>query len=191
MKWRPISHCPSLVDENGYFHARTTNREDDHGMDFASCGYKLEDAERELRAQIELAIKHIRSVTHISSHMGASNATPELREIAERLANEFGLASDETQGLMHFNAFEGADDTADRPAALARNLERLAPGNYLVIEHPGLDSSEMRATGHTGYWNVAQERAAVTEALTSPRVREVVQRRHIQLISYADLRKKG
>jgi hypothetical protein len=45
----------------------------------------------------------------------------------------------------------------------------------------------MRAIGHKGYENVASHRAGVTRAFTSDKVKQVIQRRGIQLISYADL----
>jgi hypothetical protein len=37
------------------------------------------------------------------------------------------------------------------------------------------------------YPNVAADRDGVTHLFTSPRIREIIARRHIQLISYADL----
>jgi hypothetical protein len=43
----------------------------------------------------------------------------------------------------------------------------------------------MRSIGHKGYENVAADRAGVTHAFTSARVKEVILRRKIALISYA------
>jgi hypothetical protein len=45
----------------------------------------------------------------------------------------------------------------------------------------------MRHIAHKGYENVAQDRAGVTHTFLSPKVKEVIKRRNIQLISYADL----
>ena len=45
----------------------------------------------------------------------------------------------------------------------------------------------MRAIHHIGYENVSIDRRGVTDAWTSPRVREVVKVRGIQLIGYRDL----
>jgi len=56
-----------------------------------------------------------------------------------------------------------------------------------VIEHPGADTDEMRAMGHKGYWEVASHRDGVTKSFTSPKVKEVIQRRGIQLVSYRDM----
>jgi len=45
----------------------------------------------------------------------------------------------------------------------------------------------MRAIGHVGYWNVAEDRAGVTRAFTSAKVRDVIKKRGIKLMSYGDL----
>jgi hypothetical protein len=68
-----------------------------------------------------------------------------------------------------------------------RILESLQFGLWLVVEHPGLDTPEMRAIGHLGYENVAQDRDGVTRAFTSARVKKVIRRRGIHLTSYGDL----
>ena len=52
---------------------------------------KLEDIEREMRAQIELAIKKIPRISHISSHMGCYNMSPEAQALAKRLAKEYKI----------------------------------------------------------------------------------------------------
>jgi predicted glycoside hydrolase/deacetylase ChbG (UPF0249 family) len=68
-KWRPLTHAPSLVDADGYFHATTAA--------FLAGEPKLAEVERELRAQIEAARRHLGDrVTHVSAHMGAAAATP-------------------------------------------------------------------------------------------------------------------
>jgi hypothetical protein len=58
----------------------------------------------------------------------------------------------------------------------------------MLVEHPGLDTPELRGFGHPGYENVAQHRAGVTKAFTSGKVKSTIQKRGIRLISYADLK---
>ena len=58
------------------------------------------------------------------------------------------------------------------------------------MDHPALDTPEMRATGHVGYEHVAIDRQGVTDAWTSPAVKEIVKRRAIELIGYRDLAKE-
>lgn len=69
---------------------------------------------------------------------------------------------------------------------MIRIVEKLTPGTWLLVDHPGLDVPEMQGIGHLGYENVAADRAGVTRAFTSPKVKEAVQRRGVRLISYAD-----
>jgi hypothetical protein len=191
VKWRPLTPAPSLVDANGYLRPMTRQRKDfppDTG--FLEAGPRPEEVERELRAQIELLRRHVPRVSHLSAHMGTAAATPPLRAIVEKLATEYGLAV-ETKGLQHVRGFGGArKPAAEKERDLVKILERLGPGTWLLIEHPGFDVPEMRAMGHLGYENVAEDRAGVTAALTSDAVRRVVRERGIQLISYRDLAAK-
>lgn len=67
---------------------------------------------------------------------------------------------------------------------IARSVEVMV---WIVIEHPGLDTPEMQALGHKRYWEVAAHRDGVTKAFTSAKVKEVIKRRGIQLVSYHDM----
>lgn len=143
--------------------------------------------ERELRAQIELALKHISNVTHLSAHMGTAVSTPELRSLVDRLATAYGLPID-LPDVKRVSTRASSSATAEqKEAALLKLLENLKPGTWMLIEHPGLDTPEMRAIHHKGYENVASDRAGVTHALKSKRVIETIKRRRIKLVDYADL----
>ena len=186
VKWRPLTHAPSLVDENGYFFP-TTNRRPDFppGTAFLQARYKLDEVEKELRAQVELAKKHLPRVSHVSFHMGAAVATPELRAVAMKVAREHGLRTEQPRPAGRWS---GANlSAAQKEQNLVALLERLDPGDWFIIEHPAFDTPEMRSVGHRGYENVAADRDGVTQAFISPKVKEVVARRKIRLIGYADL----
>ncbi len=177
-KWGPLTQAPSLVDPNGHFFA--TNR------DFLQSKWNIHEVEKELRAQIELAVKTIPQVSHLSSHMGTPTITPELRTLVRKLADEYKLPV-ETPGAQGFRWPVDNNATAQqREAALIEALEHLQPGIWILVEHPGLDTEEMRAIGHPGYWNVASHRDAVTQAFTSEKVKDVIKKRNIQLVSYRD-----
>jgi hypothetical protein len=119
--------------------------------------------------------------------MGTATCTPELQALVEKLAIEYRLPVG-IEGAGRAGRFSGKDTTAEQKEDnLARLLESLQPGLWLMVEHPGLDTPEMRAIGHRGYENVAQDRDGVTRAFTSPRVKEVIRRRGIQLVSYGDV----
>ena len=69
-------------------------------------------------------------------------------------------------------------------------LDDLKPGEtYMFVDHPGLDSPELRAVSHIGYEDVATDRQGVTDLFTSPVVKEAIAKKGIRLISYADLKK--
>ena len=83
---------------------------------------------------------------------------------------------------------EGPEETPEEKIeTFAGMLETLGPGTWLFVDHPALDGLEMREVHHVGYEDVAVDRQGVVEAWTSPRVKEVIQRRGIELISYRDL----
>lgn len=192
VKWRPLTNAPSLVDADGYFRPMTSQRPDfppDTG--FVDAKPKPEEVERELRAQIETARRHLGNrLSHVSAHMLAAVATPELKAITERLAKEYGLRLEGAGGLQYAGGFgEHAFTGEQRTDALVALLDGLKPGVWLVLEHPAFDTPEMRRVFHKGYEDVATDRAAVLAAFTSPRVKEAIARKKIKLISYADLPK--
>lgn len=186
-KWRPLTHAPSLTDSNGCFYPMTSQRKDfPPNTGFLQANPKLDEVEEELRAQIELARRHLPHLSHVSAHMGTPTATPQLRAVVLKLAEAFHLRL-ETPGLKSARGFPGKNPL-EREAALVNLLEKLEPGRWLLVEHPGFDTPEMRALGHLGYEDVAADRQGVTHAFTSERVKALIRQRGIQLISYADLK---
>ncbi len=187
-KWGPLTEAPSLVDKQGHFNPMTSQRADfPRDTGFLQAGYKLQEVEKELRAQIELALEKLPNVSHLSAHMGTATCTPELRALVQRLSQEYKLPLGAPADVKHVRGFTGRS-AEEKEASLVRALEKLRPGRWLIVEHPGLDCPEMRAMGHTGYWDVAADRDAVTKAFTSEKVKRVIEKRAIQLISYRDLR---
>ena len=193
-KWRPLTYAPSLVNKDGYFYPQT--REWNRwpaGTGFYDANPKLEEVEKELRAQIELAMKKIKNVTHLSAHMGTATCRPDLKKLVKRLAKEYGLYSGwerlAEQGVKSVGNWGSSEDTLKkRETALIKALEKLSPGTWILVEHPGLDTPEMRAIGHRGYENVAYNRDTVTKVFTSSKVKEVINKKAIKLISYANLK---
>ncbi|MCX8038857.1 MAG: polysaccharide deacetylase family protein [Candidatus Sumerlaeia bacterium] len=190
-KWGPLTHAASLVDPNGYFFPTTSQRKDfPPNTGFLQSKWKIEEVEKELRAQIERARAHIRQVSHLSSHMGTPTCTPELRALVERLAAEYDLPLEAPMAKRAGGLGGPKTTAAEKEAALIQILETLQPGLWLMVEHPGLDTPEMQALSHRGYENVAADRDGVTKALTSERAKRIIKERGIQLVSYADVYKK-
>jgi chitin disaccharide deacetylase len=193
MKWRPLTPVKSFVDENGYFFPMTGRNENfPANSSFFEADWKIEEVEKEIRAQIEMAIKNINNVTHLSAHMGVATSTPELRALTQRLAKEYGLEVDlsSMKRLEQIGEYKQSQDTPaeERIRNFIKILEKLEPGVWLFVEHPAYDTPEMQAIHHIGYEHVAFDRQAVTEMLIDPRVKAVIEQRKIQLVSYADLK---
>jgi predicted glycoside hydrolase/deacetylase ChbG (UPF0249 family) len=188
IKWRPLTNCPSLVDEDGYFYPMMWPNANYPGRSVMEVKPTLEEIEREFRAQIEMAIKHIPSVSHISGHMGSTAFSPEVRELAARLAKEYNIGNDLAGYTVQGFRFEGPKETSEEKiSSFMKALEKLGPGKtYLFVEHPALDTPEMRAVSHIGYENVATDRQGVTDLFMSEKVKTKIKELGIVLISYAE-----
>jgi hypothetical protein len=186
LKWRPLTHAPGLSDEDGYFHPFIWPN-DKNATFLLEDQWTLAEVEAELRAQIELAKKKIPQLTHVSGHMGCTNLAPEVKELVEKLVQEYELAID--PAALGFESFRFADgpfvDEAQFEQAFQQNLRALKPGGrYLVVEHPATMSAEMESVSHEGYTNVARHRAAVTALLVAPETKAILQEKGIRLVSY-------
>lgn len=189
VKWRPLSNCKSITDSNGYFYPMVYRNKNYPGQAILDNPWKIEDVERELRAQIEMALKHIPRISHLSSHMGCTNLSPEVKALTKKLAAEYKIPVDpELFGLTGIG-YQGAKQTAnEKIESFIRMLNKLEPGKtYLFVDHPGIDDAELRAVHHIGYENVAADRQGVTDLFTSARVRDAIKAKGIVLISYKDL----
>ena len=191
VKYRPVSYCPSLTDEDGYFFPMIWPNKNYPGKSLTENKWTIEDVEKELRAQIELARKKIPRISHISAHMGCYSMTPEVSALAKRLAQEYKIDIDPKEFNVKGISYSGPKVTAEEKIqSFIKMLESLKPGEtYIFVDHPGLDSPELRAIYHIGYENVSADRQGVTTAWTDPKVKEAIKKLGIQLISYADLKK--
>lgn len=190
LKWRPLTSAKSIVDSNGYFFPMVwPNKNFPPGCSIQEARWEIKDIETELRAQIELALKHLPQVSHLSDHMAFTSLDRRLKQLVEKLAREYGLAVQiYDDSLKHFPGWNGATTLQQRIDYFAWNLERLEPGTYIFVDHPGKDTPEMRAIFHKGYENVAEDRDWVTQVFTSSKILEVIKKKNIRLISYKDLK---
>lgn len=187
VKWRPLTHAPSLVDANGnFFPMVRPNKLLPAGQSLTEAKPKLAEAERELRAQIELGKKLVPRVSYMSTHMGFTSPFPDWQEMLARLSKEYQLpVPGKETGVQRLGGmYTNKDSAAERAAKIAARLETLEPGTWLTVDHAALDTPEMRAVHHPGYEHVAQDRWAVTQSWCSAQVKEVVQRRGIKLVGH-------
>ncbi|WP_291981817.1 ChbG/HpnK family deacetylase [Luteitalea sp.] len=190
VKWRPLTHAPSLVDRDGYFFPLVSPRQGyPAGTSLRESKWTLDEMERELRAQLDLAKRHLPRITYTWNHMGFASVSPEATALVARLSKEYGLIVPSDLGIQSVGrVYESRDTGAVKAEKLARRLESLTPGLWLHIDHAATNDPEMQAFGHAGYEWVAADRSANLEAWTSPMVREVITRKGIRLVGYRDLK---
>ena len=192
-RWGPITHAPSLLDGDGGF-PRTLEDVWDHA--------DLDEARRELRAQIERAILWGFDVSHIDSHMGTLQFRPEFFDIYLELAADFrlpirlsGASSQRAIGFpfRDLAAEEGVvfpdNFVIGRPGVGSRgDIERavadLRPGVTELYVHPAIDSDELRAFA-PDWSNRVDDHALVTRDKT---IHDAIERAGAQLIGYRELR---
>jgi chitin disaccharide deacetylase len=193
VKWRPVSDCPSLRDADGYFHPMIYPNKNYPKRALLEQRWRLEDIEKEFRAQIELALKKIPRVSHLSGHMGCDHIHADVRALVDRLAVEYKLDIAPAKSGVKGISYVGPHATSEEKiGSFLKALESLEPGKtYLFVDHPGLDSPELRAIHHIGYENVAVDRQGVTDTWTDPRIRDFIKAKGIQLIGYIDLKKSA
>jgi len=189
IKWRPLSDCPSIRDQNGYFFPMVTPNKNYPGNSIKEHQWKIADIEKEFRAQIELALKNIPRISHLSAHMGCTSLSAEVTALAKRLAKEYKIPVDPETDAHSIIGYDGPHKTAaEKIQSFITMLNKLEPGKtYIFLDHPGLDNDELKAVYHIGYENVAEDRQGVTELFTSEKVKAAIQQKGIQLISYKDL----
>jgi len=189
-KWRPLSDCPTLKDENGYFFPMVFQNKNYPGKSIKENKWKLADIEKEFRAQIELGLKRIPRISHLSSHMGCTDLDDSVKELTKRLAKEYKIDIDLKEKGVVGAGYDGPHgSSAEKIKSFITMLNKLEPGKtYLFVDHPGLMSPELQAIHHIGYEDVATDRQGVVDVWTSEEVKAVIRKKGIQLVSYGDLR---
>lgn len=198
-RWRPLTHCPSLVDSMGYFRPMMKPNAAYPGLSVKEAGYDIGEVEREFRAQIERARKDVPSLSHLSNHMGSAAAFPEIDSLIHVLAREYNLPFVDApdKKIMGFSRVNYTlpdgnkgphGSLAEKEESFINMLRSLRSGhNYMFLEHPAYDDSEMSPIFHIGNENVGADRQGVTDMLKSPRVRQALRDCNVQLIRISEL----
>lgn len=187
-RWGPVSGrsaVPTLVDEEGYFfpsaEALFQHRPDS------------KEVERELRAQIDRARRSGLRIDYVDYHMGTATRDPALRDVTERLAREFGLGMSGYFGeTSHDPQYWAAPHS--KSDSLVAMIDRLQPGFNLVVTHVGIDGPELGALLDMNtdgpLPEMSKNRQGELDALTSPRFREALRARGVELVTYRELIEK-
>ena len=187
-RWRPVlpwNTVRSIVDGEGFFY-----RSPD---ELLARGPRMEDIEAEWRGQIDLALRKGIQPQYLDFHYMGPESHPGLGDVVNRIAGDYGLP---VSGAMGEKPLPGVyrAPIGQKTDLAVKTLENLAPGLWLWVFHPGIDSPEHNALVHSKPehvfrdGNVGKHRAAETEALKSPRVRKVIEDRAIRLTTYETIR---
>ena len=168
VKWRPLSDCPSLVNSDGYFYPMVFPNKNYSRQAISENNWKMEDIEKEFRAQIEMALRKIPRISHLSSHMGCTNLSEEVKALTRKLAKEYKIDIEPGDyGVIPLTYGGPSKTSQEKIQSFFTMLGKLETGKtYLFVDHPGLDNDELRAVHHVGYEDVASDRQGVTNLLT-------------------------
>ncbi len=184
-RWGPVlgrTAVPSLVDADGYFFPSSEALHQNHP--------DLKEVEKELRAQIERARGSGLKIDYVDYHMGTAVRYPEFREIAERLAKEYGLGMSQYFGEARHDPQYSAAPAAKTDSLLAM-VDRLRPPFNLVVTHVGIDNAELGAlldmNTDGGLPEMSKNRQGELDAITSQRFRDAIKAHNVQLLTYRQL----
>ena len=122
--------------------------------------------------------------------MGTVSRYPELREIAERLAREYGLGMSGYFGEVRDNP-QYAAAPPSKGDSLVAMIDRLRTPFNLLVTHVGIDDAELGAlvdmNTDGGLPEMSRNRQGELDALTSGRFRDTLRARNVRLITYRQL----
>ncbi len=199
-RWGPVApkdQVPSLLASDGYLFAE--------GGGFRAHA-KVDEVEREIRAQVEHALRLGIHPTHLDSHMGSLFLTPDLFAVFVKVAHEYKLpflavrVSDERSKLL--SLLSDKDIVLDSlvmfdprvppdrwTESYVKVLQSLKPGLHELIVHLGHDDPELQAitVDHPDYGAAWRQRDF--NAVTSPEFKKALEENHIILVGWKDLKR--
>jgi predicted glycoside hydrolase/deacetylase ChbG (UPF0249 family) len=199
-RWGPVESkdkVPSLLDPSGYLWADTPP---------AVGALKADEAEREIRAQIERANALGIHPTHLDSHMGALFSRPDLFAVYVKVAREYklpflafiapntppalsSLVSSKDVIIDSVLIANPSVQPSDWKNFYANAIKNLKPGVTELIVHLGHDDAELQAVtvDHADYGAAWRQRDY--DVVTSPEFKKLIEDNHVILLKWKDLKK--
>ena len=203
-KWgtvTPVNQATSLLNKNGYLYS---------SVDSLYKFGRVEEVEKELRAQIERAKQFGIDPTHLDSHMGSLFASPEYLQILLKMGREYNVPvllnkegfkvafkidldkyiSDKDVLVDKILMAEPKDFKSGMDKFYTGVLESLKPGLSCILLHAAYDNAEMRAISveHPDYG--AAWRQADFDFFTSKKCRDLLKKQNIKVITWREIRDK-
>jgi predicted glycoside hydrolase/deacetylase ChbG (UPF0249 family) len=196
-KWHPVlplNEVPSLVDSDGYFLDSKKKVSENANAD---------EAEKEFRAQIDLALEAGIKLTHIDSHMFSAFANNAIIEKFISLGKEYKLPVLLSYDMLHkypdrknciivdsLYYAEPKDYNKGLSKYYSRILNSLKPGLNCILIHVAYNDSEMvQLTDNQIYYGSAW-RQSDFDYFTGDECRKLIRQNNIQLITWREIREK-
>ncbi len=199
-RWGPTESkdkVPSLLDAAGTLWSTTAA---------AAKSAKPDEAEREIRAQVEHALSMGIHPTHLDSHMGTLFATPELFAAYVKVAHEYHLpflAVRVTDERAKFLSILSEKDVVVDSVVIANPgvprdrwkefyldaIKNLKPGLNEMIVHLAYDDAEMKAVAVDIEPYGSAWRQRDYDVVTSAEFKKALQDNHVVLVKWEDLQK--
>jgi predicted glycoside hydrolase/deacetylase ChbG (UPF0249 family) len=202
-RWGPVSPAdkvPSLLDQQGYFNSSTA--------ELMKNG-KGEEVERELRSQIEKALKFGINPTHFDPHMAGAVSTPDFLKVLIKLGHEYKVPVLLSKDLGKLFKINLADYTTEKDVVIDKfvmatwetykygmdnfyteQIKSMTPGLNVILLHAAYDDAEMKAVtaGHIDYG--ATWRQHDVDFFTSEKCKKLLADEKIKLITWKEIRDK-
>lgn len=198
-KWGPVSSLDkvrSLLDPRGYF--PETVQEVVQKVD-------ADEAETEIRSQIERARVMGIEPTHLDSHMGTLFQSPEVLKRTLQVAHEYklpfllpkallfmapaarDLLTEEDILIDDLAMLSPATKPEDWPRAYTRIISGLKPGVTQLIVHLGFDDPELQAVtvNHPDFGSAWRQRDF--DYVLSAEFRQLIQEEGVQMVTWREI----
>ena len=199
MRWdgiSPSSEIPSLINQHGYLHKEIVEVQE---------GAKIEEVDKEIRAQIDKAIKAGIKVTHLDSHMGTLFYKPEFLKALIQAGKDYGIPvmvptyiipgsaqilAETWPGLIPVERLIDVMPTTkpeEWASAYDKLIDELQPGFNELIIHLAYDDPEMQALciDHPD-WG-AEWRQRDVDYIFSERFQKALKRNNIKLVDWGEV----
>jgi predicted glycoside hydrolase/deacetylase ChbG (UPF0249 family) len=187
-RWGPVlgaGGVPTLVDSVGYLRPSVD--------EFLASKYDLGEVERELSAQMDRAMRSGLKISYADTHMGTAGATPQLREVLERVAKKYGVGISTYFGESYKSMW--GVPVASKKSELLSYLANARRDQVNLIEvHVAERTPEMEVifdmnapSQNDPNAGVVAHRKAELEMMLSPELAELARSGKIKLVTYRQL----
>jgi hypothetical protein len=196
-RWGPLSprdKVPSLLDPDGYFWGNVQSVQEH---------VKAEEAEIEVRAQIERVYATGPEPSHLDNHMGSLFVRPDLYAVYQRMVKEYRLPARDPKiqedpgwpcidaqigSALYYMALE--DGKEERLHEILRGLK---PGLYELYPHCAADMPEIHAICSYSKFipeDQKSQRGRISDTVlyTTPRVKRFIEENGFRLITWRQVR---